>query len=202
MSVHRFFLHRGENACGSGGLFATQVVYHVAGNVAQVLEALGILTHVVRGEAVHHVPVAAGDDGHLRDGEVFLYLIQRGSGAGTAGGCHGGSGFMSKAVETAHVVGEEGAVQKCHERPACRSVMHWGADDVGIIAAGKLHKLVHFIIDNAAFGAGAATAGAAGGDGVRPDVVDEGLCPLCLKGGRHFCKGGVGAAIRPRGAIY
>ena len=101
VGVHGFLLHRGQNAGSGGGLFAAQVVHHVAGNIAQVLQALCIFAHVIRRKAMHHIPVAAGDNGHLRDGEVFLDLIQRGGGTGTAGRGHGCGGFVCKAVEVA-----------------------------------------------------------------------------------------------------
>ena len=71
---HLFLLWQGD--AGLVGCFpALQKVGHVAGKEAHVLHAFEVVHHVLGIQAVHAVPVAGADDGHLAQGKVLVQLI-------------------------------------------------------------------------------------------------------------------------------
>ena len=78
------FVHGRKYARVASGLLALHHVNHVSREVTQRLKTFGILRHVVLGERVELVPVAAPDDDHLRDGRVLVQHVERRARSGAA----------------------------------------------------------------------------------------------------------------------
>ena len=102
---HLFLLWQGDT--GLVGCFpALQEIGHVAGKKTHVLHALKVVHHVLGIQAVHAVPVAGADDGHLAQGKVLVQLIDGCRDACTPGTDHDCCGLQGKASAIAVEVGK------------------------------------------------------------------------------------------------
>ena len=169
---------------------ALQKPCHVFSQGAHGLQAFGILSDVVGGEAMDGVPVLGGDDGHVGDGEILVELLKGGGGASASAGDDGGSEFARHAVFR----GEEEAVEEGDELPARPAVVDRGADDEGVEFVQSFLDVGDDVVPEAIPGLHALHAGDAARDGMAPEVEHFRGDVVLLQGLFDFVQGGPGAA--------
>ena len=145
---HLFLLWQGDT--GLVGCFsALQEIGHVAGKKTHVLHALKVVHHVLGIEAVHTVPVAGADDGHLAQGKVLVQLIDGRRGACAPGTDHDSSGLQRKAAAIAVEIGEEGPVHEALDLAGRRTPVDGRAEDEAVVVGCDVEEFVHSVLEDA-----------------------------------------------------
>ena len=149
-----------------------------------------------------HVPVARAHNGHVRDGEELLHVVEGGCGAGASGGRDGRGGLEAQYVGRARfAVGVEQAVHKAHEGAGGMGIVDGRAEDESVRLLGTGAKLVDGIVEDASAGLAATPARHAAGGGLGADPEDLAFDSMRIKRRGDFGKRAVGAAVLVRASV-
>ena len=182
-------------------LLALEEKRHIAAEDAHDLHALEVLPHLVRIGAVHHVPVAGGDDRHLHQAEILVQLVPGGGRARAARGDDGCRGLEREPVAAAVEVGVERAVEEGSDAAGRAAPVHGRAEHEAVVVPGDVQKFVDRVIEHALVLLDAGLACDAAGQGLVADPDDIGINAFRAQRVAHLAQRGEGAALRMRAAV-
>ena len=164
---------------------------HVSAYSAHCPHALCVSVDILRSIAVDHVPVTAGGDWHLRDGEVLVQHVKGGCIAATAGGDHCSTDLISL-VKTGAV--EEPVKEGKHSTVWSAEINRGAHNDA--VALGKLWcYLVDDVVEYTLTGLTALAAADASADILVANVDHLRLKTLFFEGVSYLSQSCVGAAF-------
>ena len=179
------------NSGGLACLDALEQPGHVPAQLFHHGAALFILQNLFGVGAVHHGPVGAAHQRHVEELRVLDQLIQRGGGAGPAGGSADGGGLIGQIL--AARVGQ--TVQEAGHVAGGGSIVHRGTEDKGVGGPGFLDGLVDHAAKHAAIALGTAAAADAAAHGLGADIQNLSGDAGGVELPGHQAEGGVSAAL-------